>query len=369
LIKPIAAYQIREERCLIFPWADGGNLCDYWAGSKEDSGELESLKWIVLQFVGISSALEELHRDNCRHGDLKPENILWFKGKQDKGTLQIADLGLARFHEENVNTDVRLRDKKNTSSPSGTKRYEPPEMDKEREKRAAHEEQEARSRQYDIWSMGCILLELLIWLTYGYQAVVTFRNNTEFFWERQKGKENVVHHYVVSCMDVMDTQLQDNTAYKELLHLVRTRFLVVKVSETYKSRPDCREIAKVIHSRIKEIHLKCESKPSYLAPVRLKHSFDEPKENIAQPGVVFKNEFGLAAPARSDVPRTPQTSLASQKSYPEEDLSPQVLVRSPTFPTPDINLDSLYREASRIVEHEHQEVGQSNYIEHMNLRN
>jgi serine/threonine protein kinase len=180
LIKAIAAYRIGEQRCLIFPWATGGNLVNYWENYERKTQEMDSLQWIVRQFVGICSALKELHESNCRHGDLKPENILWFKDGHDTGKLQIADLGLTRFYEKEARTNVRQGKDIHTSTPSGTSRYEPPEMDKERENR---DSQEPRARQYDIWPMGCIILELLIWLTYGYQAVEIFRKSTKYFWE------------------------------------------------------------------------------------------------------------------------------------------------------------------------------------------
>jgi serine/threonine protein kinase len=343
---------------LIFPWASGGNLRDYWMNHDRKSRELDSLQWIVLQLLGISSALEELHRSNCRHGDLKPENILWFKDNHDMGTLQIADLGLARFHEEEAHTNVRQKNDMLTSTPSGTSRYEPPETDKDRATK------KARSRQYDIWSMGCIVLELLIWLTYGYQAVETFRNNTKYFWELQPQGRYVVHPYVVLRIKIMDTQLQDKTAYKGLLHLVRTRLLIVKVSETYESQPEFREIAKVLYKSIRDIQQKCQSEPSYLTPVRLQYSSDE----IPQPGIVYQNEVGLATPPRRDAPRTPnkgQTSLSSHISDSEEDVSPLVLIHPPTFPALDINLDSLSRETSRISDH--QVVGELNHMRSMNL--
>ena len=335
---------------------------DYWKNCERKSCEPDSLQWIVLQFVGISSALEELHENNCRHGDLKPENILWFfKDSNDMGTLQIADLGLARFHEKEAHTYVRQKNNNHTSTPSGTSRYEPPEMDKDLDTK------EARSRQYDIWSMGCIVLELLIWLTYGYQAVEIFRKNTKYFWQHQQQNRYVIHPYVASRMKIMDTQLQDNTAYKELLHLVRTRLLIMKVSETYKSQPEFREIAKELHTSIKHIQQKSESEPFYLTPIRLEYSSDEIIRSVPQPGKVYQNEVGLATPPRRDVPRTPQTSLSSHTSDPEEDVGPRILVRAPTFPTSDINLDPLSRETSRISDH--QEVGELNHFRRIDSAN
>jgi len=234
------------------------------------------------------------------------------------GILQIADLGLARFHEKDAHTNVRLGKDEYTLTPPGTSRYEPPETDKGRGTK------EARSRQYDIWSMGCIVLELLIWLIYGYQAVQKFAYYTKYFWELQQQNRYVVHPYVVSRMRIMDTQLQDGTAYKELLHLVRDRLLVVEVSETYRSQPEFREIAHVLYTSIKEIQEKCQSMPSYLTPVRLEYSSNENMANVPQPGIVYQNEVGLATPPRRDLPDIPQTSLSSHMSDPEEDVGPRI---------------------------------------------
>jgi hypothetical protein len=203
--------------------------------------------------------------------------------------------------------------------------------------------------------MGCIVLELLIWLSYSYQALVTFRKNTNYFWQHQQEMPYVVHRYVVSLMTIMETQLQDNTAYKDLLHLVRTKLLVVNVSETYESQGGFREIAKGLHTGIKAIQLKCQFTPSYLSPVRL--------ENFPQPGIVYENEVGLAAPPRRDVPRTSPTSLHTNVSGPEENGGPLVLVRAPTL---DNNSDSQSRETLRISDR--QEVGELNHLRSMNLQ-
>ena len=319
MIKAIAAYQIREERCLIFPWASGGNLRDYWRDFERKSREKESLQWIFLQLVGISSALEKLHENNCRHGDLKPENILWFKDSDDMGTLQIADLGVAAFHEIEANTKLRQMRYIVTDTPSGTSRYEPPEMNRDRSRL------EARSRQYDIWSMGCIFLELLVWLTCGEKALETFRRAPTYFWQLQQRDRYVVHPYVASQMDFLATQLQDDTAYKELLHLVRTRLLVVKVSETYESKPECREIAKVIHKRMEDIQQKCRANPSYLEPVQLEYPSDETLDLLRQADTVYENDVGLATPPRTDVAGNPHPLLSTNV--------PQFLLRTPTLPS------------------------------------
>ncbi|KAL0776090.1 hypothetical protein CaCOL14_007377 [Colletotrichum acutatum] len=58
------------------------------------------------------------------------------------GVLKIADMGLAKHHN-----DAKAGRKKATSAKYGAVRL------------------------YDIWSMGCIMLECVIWLMYGYEAL------------------------------------------------------------------------------------------------------------------------------------------------------------------------------------------------------
>lgn len=347
LITPIAAYQKGEDRCLIFPWANGGNLLKYWSAFESQSSDLDSLRWILGQIKGICSALEELHEENARHGDLKPENILWFQDESDHGIFQIADLGLAAFHEKEEHT--KNRKGMMTFTPSGTSRYEPPEMDETRE---THD---ARSRQYDIWSMGCVLLELLVWLIYGYESVERFKGSTTHFWESHDmpdGKKYTVHPYVDSCMNVMMSDLEDHSqggsAYKDLLSVVRKRLLVVKVSETYESYPDYRETAKALHISITDIVHRSGSCKSYLAAVQLKYPGDKISGQQRR-NIVYKDAGGLAAPRRDDAP-TFSSSLTIHDNLSLDDRGgPRVLVRAPTE---EFNSNSLSTNASLNTQHQ-----------------
>ena len=260
LIKPIAAYDHGEDKCLLFPWARGGNLRSYWKEHEADAATPEGLCWIIYRFVGICSAMEELHEDNCRHGDLKPQNILWFhdvSGGTGRGTLQIADLGLTTFHEKGLDTQDRKEMQLYTKSLSGTRRYEPPEMDASRGMRT----NEVRSREYDIWSMGCILLELLIWLVYGFETLHRFEESTEHFWAQRpkKGEYTLlpdVHTYIETlAMGLASPEAaQGSPLYRELLELVRLRLLVVPCSDEYDGYEGKREIARVLHERVRHVH-------------------------------------------------------------------------------------------------------------------
>jgi serine/threonine protein kinase len=98
LIKAIATYRRGSKCYFIFPWADNGNLRDFWENNDSDS-QMSSIRWVLEQLEGFYDALQKLHGRQCRHGDLKPENILCFKDEESfLGILVIADVGLAKIH-------------------------------------------------------------------------------------------------------------------------------------------------------------------------------------------------------------------------------------------------------------------------------
>jgi serine/threonine protein kinase len=221
---------------LMFEWADGGCLEDLWYQNPMPVLTADLVKQAVEQLRGLAEALEATHNRGggvgVRHGDLKPENILrfWPKPKNIFGTLKIGDWGLAKYH----NTATVLRGE-STTTKYGTTLYEPPEVELGNVT--------ILGRQYDVWSMGCIILELIIWLLYGYENVTRFR-------EEVKGDSNhpvpcyrivsgigtdqykaTVHDTVVRWIDHMaeDPVCAAETAMGELLNLVRKHLLVVEL--------------------------------------------------------------------------------------------------------------------------------------------
>ncbi|CCT69239.1 related to tol protein [Fusarium fujikuroi IMI 58289] len=217
LVQPIAAYEYKNQKCLVFPWAHGGDLYKFWEAYQEKTVDLE---WIISQFTGLCSVLNDLHKINCRHGDLKPDNILWYRDKDGLGTLKIADLGLAAFHIKDTGNRRGIQ----TMTPTGTARYEPPET--------AENKTGERSRMYDIWSMGCIMLELLIWLTQGIYAVDKLGTVTDYFWKRDdKSHRYEIHPEVRKSIEELykHEAVQGNQTYSDLLTLVTNGLLVVSL--------------------------------------------------------------------------------------------------------------------------------------------
>ena len=228
IVKFVGGFRQGPTSHLLFKWADGGNLRSYWNNKKNWSRNADLISWTIEQITGLFSALEKWHDLklsstplNGRHGDLKPENILRSLEAQDsrRGIFQIADLGLAKIHS--LPTHARNNP---SSTLDGTARYKPPEI------------KAKISRSYDIWSMGCITLEWIIWLVYGIDELKAFHDQAcpedhDPFWSRDSD-DHPTHPVVISWMKYMtDTCLVDgeqcySVALRELLIFVRDRLLV-----------------------------------------------------------------------------------------------------------------------------------------------
>ncbi|KAK4229591.1 Serine/threonine-protein kinase par-4 [Podospora fimiseda] len=159
---------------LMFEWADGGSLEDLYKEISDPKLTGELVRSVVVQLLGLAIALHATHNKNIRHGDLKPGNILRFAPTDENiiGTLKLGDWGLAKYH--NLDTVARKQQGHVTSTIHSTPRYEPPEM--------AGTDSEGGvylSRQFDIWSMGVIILELIIWLLFGFTGLEQFRKDLQ----------------------------------------------------------------------------------------------------------------------------------------------------------------------------------------------
>jgi serine/threonine protein kinase len=279
VVKCIAAMRRGDSRYFMFPWAEGENLRDFWISSprKEPSGEI--ILQAITQLLGIADALSHLHtyrgerrhslpgniaapsihvapddilgvpqidgeetdedddlkmsNISIRHGNLKPENILRFgtNGDTRLGTLKIADMGLAKQHV--LATSDRNAKRQITSTRYETQPYEAPE---------ATTAMYGRSRLYDIWSMGCITLEFVIWILYGVERLTEFYNQIAGgsqlpyqYYEIPDAKEPThaeVHRIVLTWMDHIETkdpECSQDSAIRDLLRLIREKLLVVRL--------------------------------------------------------------------------------------------------------------------------------------------
>lgn len=179
VIKATAFYKQEGNLFFVFPWAQHGNLRKFWREKIPAIRDRGYLKWVFEQLLGLADAIKTLHHHAdddrmCRHGDLKPENILCFnlstssKAAKDYNSciLVISDVGLSRTHDKST----QLRSK--TKLVGGeTIAYAPPETELNPD--------QATSRRYDIWSLGCLYLEFIIWFLYGIGGLDEFLRDIE----------------------------------------------------------------------------------------------------------------------------------------------------------------------------------------------
>jgi serine/threonine protein kinase len=284
VVKCIAAVRRGESRYFMFPWAEGDSLRDFWNKTSMKGPSQEVILQTITQLLGIADALHQLHNyhegrrrslpgnslsltipvigggpnstsatyhmdgdqsedddlhsqtdDSIRHGDLKPENILRFtESDAGLGTLKIADMGLAKQHV--LATSDRNDKRQITSTRYGTQPYEAPETITAKY---------GRSRLYDVWSMGCITLEFIIWILYGNERLTNFYNQIAGgpqlpyqYYEIPDPNEPShaeVHRVVLKWIEHIETndpECSQDSAIRDLLAIVREKLLVVRLPPT-----------------------------------------------------------------------------------------------------------------------------------------
>ncbi|KAK4216498.1 kinase-like domain-containing protein [Rhypophila decipiens] len=259
LIRLLASYQTPSSCCLVFKWAEGGNLEDFWRRESSTPRTPGLTIWFLQQIVGLVEAVSLLYEKNIRHGDIKPLNVLHFiQDASSCGTLVLADVGISKHHY-NL-TGLRCDP---TMTRETTIGYEAPEAENDHP-----DHDQPRSRRYDSWPMGCMLLEFTVWLLYGYEAVDIFRKrrttktrtgdysdpNGAFFKRHTMDLHPAVERAFVKLR--ADPRCGSDTARGDLLNLVKTHLLQVE--------PKRRLPAPDLHLRLSEILQKAVNNPSYL---------------------------------------------------------------------------------------------------------
>jgi serine/threonine protein kinase len=171
IVKLIKAYGYGETINLIFPraWTNLDHLLrDHIFGYGEKRGAKLELAHAWKQLLGISRALKKIQgfvngADSrgggnveyrlCIHFDLKPDNILI---EREGGNWLITDFGQAALTQRRRGTTPRV------GGHFGTDAYAPPEIE---------DTTMEFGRAYDIWSLGCIMLEVTAFMVRGYAGL------------------------------------------------------------------------------------------------------------------------------------------------------------------------------------------------------
>ncbi|KAH9207938.1 kinase-like domain-containing protein, partial [Leptodontidium sp. 2 PMI_412] len=245
LINFLTSYRVAGCHYLIFDWANGGNLGQFWKTHTPYNlpeqvqvallSHRESITWAIEQMAGLAAGLDKLHREDehgvhCRHGDLKPANIVRSTTDDDlkfksHGRLLITDMGIANVNDKATHLGWRSGDVK------ATIRYESPEF------LSRLNPDSPTSRAYDIWSMGCTMLEFIIWLLYGPTQVDVFNASfpgTTFF--SSNIAESILNSAVQHWVDHMqrgplseDATHCISEALRDILNFILKRVLIQDV--------------------------------------------------------------------------------------------------------------------------------------------
>lgn len=180
IIPLLSAFQHRESFILIFPWAHGGSVTEFWEryseGSSGNSADRFSEKWLLDECIGIADAVAAIHGlkgDSSTgfvaqmHADIKPENILCFDVSELPDSPVI--LKIADFGEANVvgwGRDSRGRVIQGAKG-MHVATYRPPE----------NNSKELVSLKYDVWCLGCFYLDFITWFLLGLTGLGEFDDN------------------------------------------------------------------------------------------------------------------------------------------------------------------------------------------------
>ncbi|XP_055350239.1 uncharacterized protein LOC129596869 isoform X2 [Paramacrobiotus metropolitanus] len=135
---------------LLMDLMQGGDLARYISDRNAAPGTMFLIT--AVEFARqISGGLSYLHTNNIIHGDLKPANVL-LRAQSDRCTLFIGDLDERIVMQSNLTCSVDV------THSCGTARYMSPEMIK---KFAVGQTDLKIGRKTDVWSLGCIMIDLV----------------------------------------------------------------------------------------------------------------------------------------------------------------------------------------------------------------
>ncbi|TDZ26477.1 hypothetical protein Cob_v000471 [Colletotrichum orbiculare MAFF 240422] len=276
LITCIAAIERGDHRFLLFPWADGGSLRDYFRAGHQGRSIRELILEALHQIKGLAHALYQLHYFGLEENpETNPDDLphvnatsggasgnvpeLRINDASDNANLAQAPSASSREHADDVATEYNPQAAEEsirhdcgygsckethvcdqqplelTTTKYGTILYEAPEAEPTLGK-------QPRSRQYDIWSMGCIITEWIIWILYGNEQLERFyetlkasageaKQNVCYYTVNPTGQGDrialhpLVSHWLSEMKNHPEGRRQES-ALRDLLALVEEKLLV-----------------------------------------------------------------------------------------------------------------------------------------------
>lgn len=153
-LTPMLGSWSQDKECsILMPLADC-NLETFLQTAKPPNDFVEDtafVRWFFAQVDGIADGLRSFHSHiGGYHHDLRLRNILVFKGD----ILKISDFGTARLSDLAPSCDSERQSYSHrTQSQLSSAGYHAPDLEREG----------SVGKPQDVWSLGCILLELVVW--------------------------------------------------------------------------------------------------------------------------------------------------------------------------------------------------------------
>ncbi|KAL8347559.1 hypothetical protein RB601_003042 [Gaeumannomyces tritici] len=277
LVRLLATIDRGNQYHMIFMWADG-NLQEYWEKLYPDPSSLPRgrglAKWMAWELLGLAEAIKRVHDSPVRagnlqeveqtgkvygcHGDIKPHNILFFQGdgpSGDRGKLQLADFGLARFHSKE---SIRV----SANSAGHTDTYRSPEFDMD----PPPGDRVTVGPKTDIWSFGAVALEFVVWYCGGWEDLQSFSDERvrgdigqpripqDKFFNRYQGGLGVKLG-VLQKIESLRGHPRCSQYLRDLLDFIKSHLLVVNENRRACCRKACAKFA--------DMFSKCEGDPDY----------------------------------------------------------------------------------------------------------
>ncbi|RGP81741.1 serine threonine kinase [Fusarium longipes] len=230
LVTVLGAFKHKEKYSFIFPNAE--HDLSHHLETREPQKNQSRATWLSDQLSGLIGALDTIHdpkhlnrgadKGYGRHGDIKCDNILCFKssGIEKETVLVISDFGLSALNSDRSRSNIPNR--KVPPVPG----YRPPECDISGG---------TISRAFDIWTLGCLFLELITWFLGGPRDIKQFdderttmfisgSNNNIFFSFKRKPNQGA---YVVEWIFKLHQHPNCSDFLHDALDIIEQEMLVV----------------------------------------------------------------------------------------------------------------------------------------------
>jgi serine/threonine protein kinase len=225
---------------MLFPLANG-DLYHFLRGSASPTLTRRFAGWLIEQTGGLCDAIRYLHdyelpvsassnglpstRRIGFHHDLKPANILLYGADVDNTVLKIGDFGSGAVKfVSSIQEDSIYNRKASTGDPI----YSAPEYVIEGRV----------SLPKDIWGLGCIFLEILVWALDSSQNVIErfeqarreFSENSPrkapTYWCHGQDGQPYLNPAVLVQLNELDTRSKDTGFFRPILDMIRQMLTV-----------------------------------------------------------------------------------------------------------------------------------------------